>query len=281
MIAHGPDRAAAIATLADALDELRLEGVESNLDLLAAVVAEPAFRAGDLHTGFLEEHRIVEGLRDIPPEAVAAAAAWRSLGGVWSRKPVGRRSSVAPRAGSGSGRGGSRAASPWRRSSTSTTRPGRHASRSATPGSRSSCGTDGRGRGDARCSGTARSASAPRPAAGVVDTVTIAGGRTGCACCHRRRATTAPRLRSAGGAITAPMPGRIVRINVAAGDDVAATQPLIVLEAMKMEHVIVAPSAGRVARLLVAVGDQVTRGEALAELAADGVEPTPTPERGA
>ena len=90
-----------------------------------------------------------------------------------------------------------------------------------------------------------------------------------------------PEAASAGGAIVAPMPGRIVRIHVTQGDDVAATQPLIVLEAMKMEHVIAAPSAGRVARLLVAVGDQVTRGETLAELAADGPEPIPTPERGA
>ena len=122
-----------------------------------------------------------------------------------------------------------------------------------------------------------------RPATGrrVVDTVTIAGRA------HRVRRLPPPsrdhrpEVAPAGGAITAPMPGRIVRIHVSAGDDVAATQPLIVLEAMKMEHVIAAPSAGRVARLLVAVGDQVARGEPLAELAADGPEPTPTPERGA
>ena len=79
VIAHGPDRAGAIATLVDALDATRLEGVATNVDLLAAVVDEPAFRAGELHTGFLEEHPIVERLAAVPDEALAAAAACRSL----------------------------------------------------------------------------------------------------------------------------------------------------------------------------------------------------------
>jgi biotin carboxyl carrier protein len=62
------------------------------------------------------------------------------------------------------------------------------------------------------------------------------------------------------------MPGRIVRIHVAEGDHVAANEPLLVLEAMKMEHVIAAPGAGRVGGLMVAVGDQVTRGAPLVAL---------------
>ena len=80
VIAHGADRAATIATLVDALDATRIEGVATNVDLLAAVLDEPAFRAGDLHTGFLDEHGVAARLADIPDEAIAAAAAARSLG---------------------------------------------------------------------------------------------------------------------------------------------------------------------------------------------------------
>ena len=72
-----PDRAAAIAALVDALDATRIEGVATNVDLLAAVLDEPAFRAGDLHTGFLDEHGRGRRLADVPDEALAAAAAAR------------------------------------------------------------------------------------------------------------------------------------------------------------------------------------------------------------
>jgi 3-methylcrotonyl-CoA carboxylase alpha subunit len=51
---------------------------------------------------------------------------------------------------------------------------------------------------------------------------------------------------------------------------VAANDPLLVLEAMKMEHVIAASGAGRVSKLLVAVGDHVARGAPLVALERDG-----------
>ena len=63
-----------------------------------------------------------------------------------------------------------------------------------------------------------------------------------------------------GGRITAPMPGRIVSLDVAVGDRVRADQVLAVLEAMKMEHNIRAPSAGKVAAVHCAVGDRVDEG---------------------
>ena len=110
-----------------------------------------------------------------------------------------------------------------------------------------------------------------RPATGgrVVDTVAI-DGRS-----HRLRLAPSPSADrgadTAGDAdaLAAPMPGRIVRIHVSEGDHVAANDPLLVLEAMKMEHVIAAAGAGRVAQLLVAVGDQVARGAPLVTLDAD------------
>jgi acetyl/propionyl-CoA carboxylase alpha subunit len=68
------------------------------------------------------------------------------------------------------------------------------------------------------------------------------------------------------GAITAPMPGTVIRVHVAAGDEVEARQPLVVLEAMKMETPLVAPHAGVVRAVHVAEGDTVAGGMLLVEL---------------
>jgi biotin carboxyl carrier protein len=57
--------------------------------------------------------------------------------------------------------------------------------------------------------------------------------------------------------IVAPMPGRVVKVNVRVGDTVAAGAPLLGIEAMKMENELVAPSAGTITKLSVAVGATV------------------------
>lgn len=64
--------------------------------------------------------------------------------------------------------------------------------------------------------------------------------------------------------VIAPMPGRIVRLLVQAGDAVEAQQGLIVMEAMKMQNELRAPKAGRVARLTALPGTTVQPGEVLA-----------------
>ena len=66
-----------------------------------------------------------------------------------------------------------------------------------------------------------------------------------------------------GGRLTAPMPGKVVALLVAAGARVARGTPLLVMEAMKMEHTIAAPADGTVTGLLYAVGDQVAEGAQL------------------
>ncbi len=70
---------------------------------------------------------------------------------------------------------------------------------------------------------------------------------------------------SAGGAqrVTAPMPGRVVRVLVAVGDEVAHRQGLIVVEAMKMENELTAPRAGRVTEVAVSEGVSVEAGRLL------------------
>ncbi|BEU24905.1 acetyl/propionyl/methylcrotonyl-CoA carboxylase subunit alpha [Paraburkholderia sp. 22B1P] len=65
------------------------------------------------------------------------------------------------------------------------------------------------------------------------------------------------------GRLTAPMPGKVIAVLVEQGVVVEKGQPLIVMEAMKMEHTIGAPTAGKVAEVLYAVGDQVADGAQL------------------
>lgn len=63
--------------------------------------------------------------------------------------------------------------------------------------------------------------------------------------------------------VVAPMPGRVVRVLVAVGDEVQARQPLVVVEAMKMENELSVPRAGRVAEVAVAEGQSVEAGRLL------------------
>ncbi|MGB6456294.1 MAG: biotin/lipoyl-containing protein, partial [Streptosporangiaceae bacterium] len=73
----------------------------------------------------------------------------------------------------------------------------------------------------------------------------------------------------AAGSLLAPMPGTVSRLGAAVGDQVAAGQPLLWLEAMKMEHVVSAPTAGIVAKLPVAAGQHVEVGSVLAVVKAE------------
>ncbi|HYE44097.1 MAG TPA: biotin carboxylase N-terminal domain-containing protein, partial [Caulobacteraceae bacterium] len=73
---------------------------------------------------------------------------------------------------------------------------------------------------------------------------------------------------AASGSLTAPMPGRIVAVQAKAGDTVAKGAPLLVMEAMKMEHAMTAPFDGVVAELPVAPGDQVVEGALLVKVEA-------------
>ena len=65
------------------------------------------------------------------------------------------------------------------------------------------------------------------------------------------------------GKLTAPMPGKVIAIQVKIGDKVEVGDPLIVVEAMKMEHTITAPIDGEVAEINYATGDQVAEGDQL------------------
>jgi acetyl/propionyl-CoA carboxylase alpha subunit len=89
---------------------------------------------------------------------------------------------------------------------------------------------------------------------------------------HARRSAGA----AAGGIarITAPMPGAVLRLDVAEGDEVEERAVLLVLEAMKMEHPVWAPFAGRIGHVACRQGQQVSAGDLLVELTAEA-EPEP------
>jgi 3-methylcrotonyl-CoA carboxylase alpha subunit len=267
VIAHAPTRSDAARCLADALRLTRIEGVRHNVDLLLATLEAPAFLRGDLDTGFLTRHHVVEQLSEVPLEVLAAVSAVDHLlptsGDPWHLR------------------------SAWRIARTDQpnvwTRAGlpHHAVVSAElgrPGVRVAC--DGRevhvrlvwsdetaGQQHVLVDGQPVTVSR-EPDWRVVEW----HGRS--FALQRARPVSVDesgRDRGAAGEagrLTAPMPGRIVKVTVREGEQVVANQALIVLEAMKMEHVVEAPHAGTVAELRVHEGDQVPGGAQLLTLGA-------------
>lgn len=73
-----------------------------------------------------------------------------------------------------------------------------------------------------------------------------------------------------GGGLTAPMPGKVVALLAQPGQKVEKGAPLLILEAMKMEHTITAPAAGTVKAFCYAAGEQVADGAALVEFEGEG-----------
>jgi acetyl/propionyl-CoA carboxylase alpha subunit len=225
LIAHGATRDAALANLKDALRRTWIDGVATNLDVLLGTLEEPAFGQGSLHTGFLEEHAIVEGTAEVPEGALAAATAAERFDDPW-------------RARTGWRMGGIDYLLEW-------VRAGRlHRARLD--------------RDQLRTLGEVLALGQRR--------VVSLEGRS-----YRLEPPKGPPLERAaratgGGGLSAPMPARVAKIVVAPGEEVAQNQPLVVLEAMKMEHVVEAPHAGVVAQVCVAVGEQVSAGTELVVL---------------
>ncbi len=82
---------------------------------------------------------------------------------------------------------------------------------------------------------------------------------------HIRSLTGAGGEKATGGQLKAPMPGLVVRVDVAPGQEVPAGASLVVLEAMKMQNELRAPAAAAVARVLVQPGQAVEKGQILIE----------------
>jgi 3-methylcrotonyl-CoA carboxylase alpha subunit len=250
---------------------MRIQGVRHNVDLLLATLETPAFQAGDLDTGFLEEHHLVDELGTVPAPVLAAVAALDHL-------------SPLPVADPWQSRGGwrqARLAQPtvWTRAARDHT-----AHVSAVPGE-----PYVRVEVEPQAEVVERDAARPLHVRGglpegrvVVDghSITVKGDAEARVVAWRGRSYRLTRRRAVrvedvardrgvggdSGVLSAPMPGRIVKLAVQPGDQVAQNQTLIVLEAMKMEHLIEAPHAGSVAEIHVHEGDQVAAGELLLTL---------------
>ena len=253
VIAHGATRPEAIRRLTAWLSTASLHGPVTNRDQLLNVLRHPEFLAGDLHTGFLDEHPCTEAVRgDVSLAAAAAAiaeqAANRATARVLAGIPSGWRNNPATdqvielgldespvRVSYRLGRGGSRdvrsLAGLARLTSPSTAC--RSASPSPRPGPTGSCSTS-----------TGCDAAFRIGRDGDRRFVDADDGHVTFTVLPRH---PDPDAALAAGSLVAPMPGRVLRVLVAPGDDVTAGQPLVVVEAMKMEHQVVAPADGRVA----------------------------------
>ncbi len=266
LICWAPLRAEAAAMLAGALARAEIHGVRTNRDLLVRTLRHPDFLAGHTDTAFLDQHRD-ELTRPLAGEqaralsAVAAAlgeaAANRAGAEVLAGLPSGWRNVASqPQLRSLVEAGGDRHEVRYRFDRDGVQVEGFTGLRliSASPG-QVVLEQDGIRRGFrlARYPGLVCVDSALGPVA-----------------FEPVPRFTDPARRRAAGSLLAPMPGSVVRIAVAAGDSVAAGQPLLWLEAMKMEHPIVAPAAGTVAELPIGVGEQVELGGVLVVLSSDG-----------
>ncbi|MEU3335094.1 biotin carboxylase N-terminal domain-containing protein [Streptomyces sp. NPDC006668] len=243
VIAYGPDRETALRKLRAALAETVTLGVQTNAGFVRRLLAHPAVVAGELDTGLVE--RVVDDLvsTDVPEEVYEAAAAVR----LQALKPRGEGWTDPFSVPSG-----------WRLGGVP--KPVAFHLRVQEP-----------------------VAYVPRGAHTVTDdtvSVTLDGvrhtfhragewiGRDGDAWQVRDHDPVAASLTHAAHAgadsLTAPMPGTVTVVKVAVGDEVSAGQSLLVVEAMKMEHVISAPHAGTVAELDVTPGTTVAMDQVLA-----------------
>ncbi len=268
VIAHAPTRAEAARLLAAALARAQIHGLVTNRDLLVQIVRHPEFMAGAADTGFLDRHPPAElGAALAGPDverlhaaaaALAAQAQRRRSARTWRPAPSGWRNNPSQlQQAAYRGRQG-RIDIGYRldRRGTRLTAQGEELVGVTVAG----CDPDGVD----LVVGSVRRRLAVHRAAGR----TFVDGPDGSSTLlDLERLPEAEPPAAPWGALAAPMPGAVCRVLVATGDEVAAGQPLVILEAMKMEHTVRAPGAGRVAELRVGEGDQVEAGEVLAVLA--------------
>ncbi|MGE8687521.1 MAG: acetyl/propionyl/methylcrotonyl-CoA carboxylase subunit alpha [Achromobacter sp.] len=276
LIVHGADRDQARARMLQALAQTQAVGVQTNVAFLSRLMKDSAFAAADLDTGLIERQRAT-----LLPEPEAAGASVLALA---SAAVLVRQGLGAP------GKGG---ADPWD-ARDGWRLGGRYhrelqwvdngTTRKALVARDGAAWTLDCGDGPKAFLWRAHASANPNLAYGL--RITLDGHESaGTVVLHADRANVFtdagshalelydPLAHSQdtqgehGGGLTAPMPGKIISISVKAGDTVEKGQPLLVMEAMKMEHTISAPADGKVAEVFYAVGDQVTEG---AELVAIG-----------
>ena len=252
LVVHGKDRAAALAALREALAQTEVAGSIVNTAFLAALANDVDFAAGDVDTGLIGRHQ--ETLTALPAssdETIAAAALaatdagaaadaadpWSALAGYAHFHTVARRIHL------------------------------RYGEENIL--ARVSARSDGRFQVALEAPHDAINAHDIRTMARLArwpGHVTVFEGAFGYTFTVPDPLAKADDAAAASGSLRAPMPGLVKLVRAAAGDAVSKGQPLLILEAMKMEHTIAAPHDGVVAEI-AAEGAQVSDGTVLVRFA--------------
>jgi propionyl-CoA carboxylase alpha chain len=269
VIAHGRTRADAARRLARALRDAEIHGLTTNRDLLAAIVTEPDFAAGATDTGYLTRHdpATLAGPKD------PAATARHALAAALARQ-VAHRAAAPVLATLPSG---------WRNVFSAPQRVSYIAAReqydvayrvlgdtiqasvNGAPMQRTIRHDAGPDRVDLEIDGTRRVYRVHQ-----VGPETYIDASDGSSALTEVPRFGDPETQAPAGSLLAPMPGLVRRILVEVGAAVTTGQPLLVLEAMKMEQTVAAPAAGVVAELRAKAGEQVAAGQILAVVEAGG-----------
>jgi len=272
VVAHGPDRETARARLVGALGHTAVLGVPTNTAFLRALLTDPDVVAGRLDTGLIERRgEALTAAEPVPPAVYAAAA----LALLVEAEPAG---SVVDRWDVPDG---------WRLGE-----PAWTVRRLQAPGGEP---VTVRVRGRSTAAEVRVGDDDPVPASAVRDgdrlSVTLDGVTSRYAVVHaggqvwlaadgqvialreHERLHAAAEGAAGDGAVTAPMPGTVTLVQAAVGDRVDAGAPLLVVEAMKMEHVLTAPLAGTVTELGVTAGQQVRLDERVAVVTPPATSP--------
>jgi acetyl/propionyl-CoA carboxylase alpha subunit len=247
VIAHGATRAAAARRLRRALRGAQIHGVVTNRDLLVAILADPEFLAGRYVRLPSVVHEVPADPVRVAVAALAEAASRRSgFPSGWRNVPAhpqqvaytvdGRAVAVAYR---------------FRRDGVEIAVDGDPLALTVVSATPERVVLDVEG---------VRRAFAVHH----TDDAVYVDDPAGSAALGRVPRFPDPSAHAAAGSLLAPMPGAVVRVAAAQGDRVTVGQPLVVLEAMKMEHTVAAPVDGVVTALHVRPGDQVESGQALA-----------------
>ena len=255
IISWGTDRAAALQNMQNALDETHIAGPKSNINFLRTLVRHPAFKAGKVNTHFIADHH-----HSLLPEKAAPAPETLALAtlGLIAKRSEG--TSADPWNDLSGWRIAGSAADVFKfRDSTGeyavTAEEG--GVKLILPGGKevqAEYMTSSYDMGiHARLNGKTYETVVSQD--GTHLTVLYTG--------HHEELTYLDPLHAGGsgdetaGKLTAPMPGKVVAVRVTLGDKVSKGQPLIIVEAMKMEHTISAPTDGIVETINASVGDQV------------------------
>jgi 3-methylcrotonyl-CoA carboxylase alpha subunit len=276
VIAWGEDREEAVSRLGAALFELSVGGLRTNLEFLATIAGDESFRASPPDTGFVE--RCLENLLPENKTAAAEAVALAAIGLICER-----RAAAGERAG--------RSSDPWspwnktdgwrlngearetlrlyeilpeggreHRLEVTYLRQGFRLDLQQTSYSCAGGELAGDGGLEADLDGHRFKSVWLRHGQEVL--VLLGPGAT-FRFEESRPARATARREWAADRLTAPMPGRIAALLVAPGERVAANQPLLILEAMKMEHLLCAPKDGIVKKFNFQIGDQTAEGDEL------------------